>query len=116
MLKSNMETLRAISVLFFYVITITGCTVVGNKLGKSFDSGDSTRHEDKYTKKGASVDAAIIEAIFFSDDAGHEHEADTGVCSEPGTRQICTAKKGCWCEKNNREGLMGSSRERESTL
>ena len=92
-----MEITKTILVLLFILTTNTGCSIIGNKVGKSLDSGDSTRYEDKYTSKGAEADIAIIQAIFFSHD--EEPEIDTRACKEPNTRQICTVKKGCWCEK-----------------
>jgi len=97
MFKKNMDILKTILALSFFIIANTGCTIIGNKVGKSLDSGDSTKYEDKYTEKGADADIEVIKAIFFSNHK--EPEIDTRACKDPNTRQICTVKKGCWCEE-----------------
>ena len=78
-------------------IFLHGCSVIGNQLGEIVDeTTGEEKYQDKYTLEGLEEDIEIINEIFTREE---EEEFDNRACKEPGTHQVCTFKKGCWCEK-----------------
>ena len=53
------------------------------------------------TKTGWEMDKLIIKKIFSTEDdpKSTKKDIDNRACTEKNYRQICTAIKGCWCEK-----------------
>jgi hypothetical protein len=90
-----------ILVLFF----ISGCSVIGAELDKDIDRSkhrDTEHpHKSRYFSKGLEADIEILRAILTQP----EKEAPITVpnpCKSKGTFQVCSVKKGCWCERQNR--------------
>ena len=74
-----------------------GCSVVGNQLGKVVDkTTGEDKYQEQYTREGLEEDVEILKEIFTREE---QEEIDNRACKEPGTHQVCTYNKGCWCEK-----------------
>jgi hypothetical protein len=88
-----------ILVLFF----ISGCSIIGAELDKDFnrDTVHPHKYESWYFFEGLETDIEILRAILTQP----ENEAPITVpnpCKSKGTFQVCSVKKGCWCEEQNR--------------
>jgi hypothetical protein len=74
---------------------LAGCSILGanidDELGINGDGG--------FTEIGFEIDTLIIKSIFLPRDALVYDDYDYIACNGY-MRQVCTASKGCWCEKN----------------
>lgn len=89
-------------IIFCLTFCLFACAVVGNKLGKAVDrtmGNKNGKYEEKYTLEGLDIDILIMTAILTRKNKPEEH--DKRACQEPDTYQICSAIKGCWCEKSH---------------
>lgn len=89
---------------------LTGCSLSGVLAGSKVDDSvygdteDPHKYKSQYMVEGLETDIEIIKAIL------HEPEKEppfvvNDPCLEQNSVQVCSAKKGCWCEKNNQSGL-----------
>lgn len=81
-------------------LSLFGCSVIGNELGEVVDKTtgeESNKYKRKYRVEGLKEDIEILKELFTK--KKKEEESDSRACKEPHTRQVCTAIKGCWCEK-----------------
>jgi hypothetical protein len=99
-------TLKITYLLFF--LFLTGCSLIGAGIGKEVDNsifGDKEnrhKYESQYMAEGLEEDVEIIKEILRKSDKSNEY-VDPDPCKAINSIQVCTLKKGCWCEvKNNK--------------
>lgn len=82
---------------------LSSCSLLGAKIGKEVDDsafGDTEnkhKYEAQYMAEGLEEDVEIIKAI-FSKAEKRPNYIDPDPCKEKDSIQVCTVKKGCWCE------------------
>lgn len=73
------------------------------KSEKAKKKEDSKKNRSAFplTEAGWEMDKLIIKNIFSHEDEtkNTKKDVDDRACPEKNSRQICTATKGCWCEK-----------------
>ena len=86
---------------------LSGCSVIGAEIGEEVDrsalgdSEDRHKYEAQYMVEGLETDVEIIKAILTKPEEEPPYIVDN-QCKEKDTVQVCSAKKGCWCEKYQR--------------
>ena len=84
--------------ILIIVSTLFGCSVIGGELGEVVDkTTGEDKYQDKYAIEGLEIDIEILEELFL--EMKKEEGIDDRACTEPGTHQVCTFNKGCWCKK-----------------
>ena len=89
------------NIILLLFLSLIGCSLIGHELGRAVDKATGeTNNENRTngTAEGLKLDAEMIEA-FLNKRKKKEKEIDTRACTKPNTHQVCTASKGCWCEK-----------------
>ncbi|MGD8912984.1 MAG: hypothetical protein PVJ68_09620 [Candidatus Thiodiazotropha sp.] len=90
----------------FLLPFLSGCSLIGAKIGKEVDRsifGDienKHKYESKYMVEGLEEDIEIIKEIFSKKESENKY-IDPDPCKDINSIQICTLKKGCWCEIEN---------------
>lgn len=75
----------------------SGCSLIGNQLGKAVDDGlNEDTYEDQYTREGLEADVEIARVLLAKDKTVPITEEL--ACAEPRRQKVCSAAKGCWCE------------------
>jgi hypothetical protein len=87
---------------------LSSCSFIGAKIGKEVDESilgdDENKHkyETQYMVEGLEEDIQIIKAI-FADSEKVVEDNDPDPCKDINSIQVCSLRKGCWCEvRNNR--------------
>ncbi|MCG8489778.1 MAG: hypothetical protein MI756_20075 [Chromatiales bacterium] len=104
MLRSISQSMK-LQFICLLLSVLSGCSLIGAKIGQKVDDsafGDAEnkhKYEAQYMVEGLEEDIAIIQAIL----AGPESEyVDPDPCKDENSIQVCTVKKGCWCEVRKR--------------
>ncbi len=90
-----------ISLLLF--VFLTGCSLIGANIGKQVDKsifGDEEnphKYESQYMVEGLEEDIEVVKEIFGKTEKSNEY-VDPDPCKDTNSIQVCTLKKGCWCE------------------
>jgi len=84
--------------LIITLLILTSCTLIGKELDEKSSKNPGETNDRYFENEGFGIDVKFIEAII-----NHKEKEKKSVkpiaCSEEGERQVCTAIKGCWCEK-----------------
>ena len=89
-----------ISFLITILLLLTSCTLIGKEIDDKVSKRTDKQNDRSAESQGFEIDIQIIEALL----TGKKKQKDTDtvkpiICKEVGERKICTAIKGCWCEK-----------------
>jgi len=74
-------------------LAISGCSVIGEMADEILVIKGA-----EFGALGSEIDSEIIQDILTTEET--KEVPDNLACPEEGTRQVCTAKKGCWCEES----------------
>ena len=89
-----------ISFLIIILFLLTSCTLIGKEIDDKAEKRSGELNDRSAENQGFAIDAQIIEALVTGKKKEkHIDRVEPIVCKEVGERQICTATKGCWCEK-----------------
>jgi hypothetical protein len=86
-----------------FVSLLSGCSLIGAELGEEVDEsslGDASRpqkYQAQYFEEGLEIDAEIIKALLHEPEVESPYVVDY-PCKGGGRIQVCSVKKGCWCE------------------
>jgi len=81
------------------LLSITSCTLLGKAIDEKAEKKSGNPNDRSLESEGFSLDVQILKALLTTDEVKKEKEIDNRACKEPNTHQVCTASKGCWCEK-----------------
>jgi len=74
----------------------SGCSILGSKL----DDELGIDADEGFTRLGFEFDTLIIQSMLLPREAPIQGYYDYIACGGGEMKQVCTALKGCWCEKN----------------
>jgi len=93
-IKTVFKLVLVLGLMLGLVLNILSCTVTGaildGAIGTTSDDGDGLMQGT-----GSEVD----KAIFKKNKNQEQLKLEKTACSETGTHQVCSAIKGCYCEK-----------------
>jgi len=87
-----------ISLLTIILLLLTSCTLIGKEIDERASKNSGKPNDHSLENEGFIMDLRFIVAIV----TGENKEKETVnpiACKEVGDKQVCTATKGCWCEK-----------------
>lgn len=92
--------------LFLVLSLLSGCSLIGAEIGKEVDrsiqsdTDDPHKYETQYFVEGLDTDIEIVKAIFTQPEKEQPYVVPD-PCKDENTYQVCSVKKGCWCENDN---------------
>jgi hypothetical protein len=100
--------MKPLIAFLFSLPFLPGCSLIGANIGKEVDKsifGDienKHKYESQYMVEGLEEDIEIIKEILGKTEKDNKY-VDPNPCKDINSIQVCTFKKGCWCEiKNNK--------------
>jgi hypothetical protein len=101
MLMFKSMKLKTIYLLIFPFLA--GCSLIGANIGKQVDKSiigdEENRHkyESQYMVEGLEEDIVILKEMLTKPNKSNKY-VDPDPCKDTNSIQVCTLKKGCWCE------------------
>ncbi len=98
---------RIIFLSFLVLPLLSCCSLIGAEIGEEVDrtiqrdTDDPHKYEADYFVEGLKTDIEIVKAILAKPEKEQPYVVPN-PCKEEGTFQVCSVKKGCWCEKHNK--------------
>jgi hypothetical protein len=82
---------------------LAGCSLIGASIGKQVDKSifgdEENRHkyESQYMVEGLEEDVVIFKEMLTKQNKSDAY-VDSDPCKDTNSIQVCTLRKGCWCE------------------